>query len=352
LCLFGCRDGYVYCLDASSGELVWRFRAAPRDRRIVAYNQLESVWPVPGNVLIHGGSAYFVAGRCSYVDGGMVLYRVDPATGEVQARTRLYDRDPETGREPQKPVRGTSMPGALPDVLASDGTSIYLRHHRFGAELKEQTADVPHLFAPAGFLDGSWWHRTYWLFGTRMRSGWGGWTRAGRQAVAGRIMVMDESAVYAFGRLNQYNTSGTHIGLPPAHHPWGSGPKVKPHYVLFASGKDPKLVKEGKGRRARRRIKPRWTRSTDFWVRAMVLAGDVLFLAGPHSPFEDEQERAPSPGSGQRATLWVVAPKDGARVAEYPLDAPPAWDAMAAARGKLYLATTDGTVLCLGGKQP
>jgi outer membrane protein assembly factor BamB len=351
LCLFGCRDGYVYCLDASSGQLIWRFRAAPQDQRIVAYNQLESVWPVPGNVLIHHGSAYVVAGRCSYVDGGMVLYKLDPVTGEVQAQARLYDRDPETGQEPQKNVRGVSMPGALPDVLASDGTSVYLRHHRFDADLQEQAADVPHLFAPAGFLDGSWWHRTYWLFGTRMRTGWGGWTRAGRRATAGRIMVMDENTLYAFGRLNQYNTSGTHVGLPPAYHPWGSGPKVKPHYVLFASGKDPEVVKEGKGRRARREIKPRWTCSTDFWVRAMVLADDTLFLAGPHSPFEDEQPKGPSSASGKRAALWALSPKDGSRVAEYALDAPPAWDGMAAARGKLYLTDADGVVLCLTGSK-
>ena len=32
--IFGCRDGYVYCLTADDGKLVWRFRAAPIDQRI------------------------------------------------------------------------------------------------------------------------------------------------------------------------------------------------------------------------------------------------------------------------------------------------------------------------------
>ncbi len=45
-CLFGTRSGFVYCLRASDGALVWRFRAAPQDRRLFAYEQLESVWPV------------------------------------------------------------------------------------------------------------------------------------------------------------------------------------------------------------------------------------------------------------------------------------------------------------------
>ena len=31
LCLFGSRDGWIYCLAAKDGRLVWRYRAAPRE---------------------------------------------------------------------------------------------------------------------------------------------------------------------------------------------------------------------------------------------------------------------------------------------------------------------------------
>jgi len=336
LCLVGCRDGYVHCLRASDGEAVWRFRAAPQDRRIVAYNRLESVWPVHGSILVHNGSAYFAAGRSSYIDGGMWLYKLDPATGKVQAERRLYDRDPKSGEEPQKRVRGFSMPGALPDVLSSDGENIYMRHHRFDADLNEQDPNVPHLFCPAGFLDGSWWHRTYFLFGTRMQSGWGGWARAGHQAPAGRIMATGEEAVYSFGRLNQYNTAGTHVGLPPKMHPWGSTPKEQPHYVLFASDK--------------KRVKPQWTRSVDLWVRGMVLAEKALVLAGPPDPFASGRIDADPFAADKGGLLRVVSPKDGQQLAACPLSAPPAWDGLAAARGRLYVATTDGKVTCLAGK--
>ncbi|NQT88456.1 PQQ-binding-like beta-propeller repeat protein, partial [bacterium] len=40
--LFGSTDGFVTCLRASDGVVAWRFRAAPRDRRIVVFDQLES----------------------------------------------------------------------------------------------------------------------------------------------------------------------------------------------------------------------------------------------------------------------------------------------------------------------
>ncbi|KKL07669.1 hypothetical protein LCGC14_2583700, partial [marine sediment metagenome] len=46
LCLFGSRNGWVHCLRASDGQLVWRFRAARRQRWIVSSGQVESAWPV------------------------------------------------------------------------------------------------------------------------------------------------------------------------------------------------------------------------------------------------------------------------------------------------------------------
>ena len=59
LCLFGSKSGWVYCLRADDGRLVWRLRAAPLDERIVAYGQIESPWPVPGSVLVVDDVALF-----------------------------------------------------------------------------------------------------------------------------------------------------------------------------------------------------------------------------------------------------------------------------------------------------
>ena len=83
LCLFGSRDGWIYCLAAKDGRLVWRLRAAPRESRIVAYGQLESVWPVVCGVLVHDGLAYFTAGRHSDADGGVVVGAVEPKSGKL-----------------------------------------------------------------------------------------------------------------------------------------------------------------------------------------------------------------------------------------------------------------------------
>jgi len=52
LVLFGSSDGWAYCLRATDGAVVWRFHAAPEDRSIMAFEQLESAWPIHGSVLV------------------------------------------------------------------------------------------------------------------------------------------------------------------------------------------------------------------------------------------------------------------------------------------------------------
>ncbi len=384
LALFGSADGYVYCLRASDGALVWRFRAAPEDRRIVAYGQLESVWPVPGSVLVledgPGGSgqaaAYAVAGRTSYLDGGIYLYRLDPGTGRMLSQTRINNRDPQTDLPPQDEARGVDMPGGLPDVLSSDGEFVYMRHRRFDRKGVEQEPNVPHLFSPASFVDDSWWHRTYWVYGTKMNSGWGGWTTAGYQAPAGRLLVVDDSSVYGFGRLNQYARHGAHVGLPNPLLPWPPADndnrgRGTTHYELFACSKTPELIDVSPGgkkpaakppakkRRARprdtTRIKPQWSEQVDVVARAMVLADETLFVAGPpellaltaETSAQDLAAAEAAYEGKKGASLWAVSAEDGSKLAEYRLDSPPAFDGLIAAGGRLYLSTLDGRIVCM-----
>ncbi|MCD6392423.1 MAG: LamG domain-containing protein, partial [Planctomycetes bacterium] len=73
-----------------------------------------------------------------------------------------------------------------------------------GAPPATQRADRAHLFSPTGFVDDSWWHRTYWMYGSRFVSGWCGYYLSGKAAPAGRILCFDDNKVYGFGRKPQY----------------------------------------------------------------------------------------------------------------------------------------------------
>jgi len=67
----------------ADGALAWRYRAAPRDRRMGARGRLESVWPVSGAVLVLDGVVYASAGRSPYLDGGIFLVGLDARTGHA-----------------------------------------------------------------------------------------------------------------------------------------------------------------------------------------------------------------------------------------------------------------------------
>ncbi|MBL7133686.1 MAG: PQQ-binding-like beta-propeller repeat protein, partial [Phycisphaerae bacterium] len=87
--LFGCADGRVYCIRASDGALAWRFRAAPAERLIMDEGRLASAWRVHGSVIVQDGVLYCTAGRSSFIDGGLYVYALDPATGKVRHTCRL-----------------------------------------------------------------------------------------------------------------------------------------------------------------------------------------------------------------------------------------------------------------------
>ena len=98
-------------------------------------------------------------------------------------------------------------------------------------------------------------------------------------------------------------------------------------------------------------------------VRAMVKAGDVVFVAGPRDIVDEEQWRkllAQEPqvfarqaelfAGKEGSLLLAVSAHDGRKVAEMKLDFLPVFDGLVAAGGSLYLATTDGRVVCLKGR--
>ena len=77
----GSGDGWVYCLEATTGHLLWRFRAAPVERKILVHGRLLSTWPVGSGVLVANGVVYAASGIASY--DGTYVYALDALTGEI-----------------------------------------------------------------------------------------------------------------------------------------------------------------------------------------------------------------------------------------------------------------------------
>jgi outer membrane protein assembly factor BamB len=360
--LFGSADGWVYALRASDGKLAWRFRAAPEERRTFVNGQLESVWPVHGSVLVKDGELVVAAGRSSYLDGGIRLYRLEPETGRQISATVVYSPDAEKGKQPVD--AGKEMRGVLSDVLLADGEDVYMRHVKVDFETGDETGTGVHLFTPLGLLDDTWWHRGYWVVNDEFLSHWSAWWKVGNDVPSGRILSYSESSVFGYGR-DQYVRGNAGQ--------WRGGEK----YQLFAydRGSAEKGRREAdqrpssKSRKKRQRtaapatLKYRWTTQVPLFVTAMVVADRTMFMAGPPDIIRTEQTQGEqaltlenphevvATWAGEKgALLWAVSTEDGNKLAEYKLESLPVFDGMAATNGRLYLSMKNGRVLCLADK--
>jgi len=87
----GSADGYVHALEAASGRLLWRFRVAPIERRIMLYGRLSSTWPVNSGVVVRDGVAYAAAGLINR--DGTYVCALDAETGDLKWHNSVSGRD-------------------------------------------------------------------------------------------------------------------------------------------------------------------------------------------------------------------------------------------------------------------
>ena len=348
--VFGSADGWVYCLRTTDGEIIWKHQAAPHDRRLVAHGRVESVWPVHGSVLVRDGKVYASAGRSVHLDGGLHVLQLDLESGQVLARNRLAD--PFNGV-----AKGTQQ--GPTDLLSADDRSLYMRFQRWELETLKPFSDkadrdgeATRLICPTGMLDDSWFHRSHWTFGT---SGVYGDPRTiGTRAPAGNLLVFDDTVLCGYGRK-------------PGYFMWTTPVEFR----LFAADRPIEMVPlEFQDRQPpqaylwhpERQVAIRWEREIPLHARAMVLADDTLFVAGPpriakEGPPEtfmtesrlatDDAQRALDAWQGRSgAAIWAVSGKDGSKLMEIPLDAAPVWDGMAAVSGMLLVACENNSLAC------
>jgi len=363
LVLFGSADGWVYALRLADGELAWRFRAAPEELKTVALGQVESIWPVHGSVLVQGGVACFTAGRSSWLDGGILLYGLDPATGKTLWRTPARSEHPKVAREiagrgggsVKKIVQNAtdyrtfnspdksdafSMGGTTSDIMVGDGTSVFLRHLRFSRNGARQAGFARHLFSTSGLLDDAEVHRSHWVLGggdfsrLPVSYSWivnkgGGW--GSRIAVPyGLVMAFDEGAYWSVHRTLKYQ----YKLVAGPNRPFSPGEKAGPDFRKAGSGKASGLT---------------WSVDLPMRPRAMIRAGGALLIGGMPATIGRADPHAAYEGRAG-GLLWVVSPQNGRRTAEHKLDAPPVWDGLAAANGRLYVSTANGKLLCFAGR--
>lgn len=111
-------DGYLYCLKAADGSLVWRFRGGPDDRKILGNERLISMWPARGAPVIAEGKIYFAAGIWPFM--GIFLHALDAESGSV-----VWTNDGDGSTYIKQPHNADSFAGVAPQgYLAVSGDKL------------------------------------------------------------------------------------------------------------------------------------------------------------------------------------------------------------------------------------
>lgn len=316
LCLFGAKSGWVYCVRADDGRLVWRLRAAPLDERIVAYGQLESPWPVPGSVLVVDGTAYFAAGRQPFADGGILVFAVNPANGSIRWVKR-HNTVPQQGYYECSALEFDNF-----DLLHRQGAGVAMSRWVFDRTTGDMSIQRWDAFAKLNTGGGA------------AMVPQGCWSYAPRHQR--RIQSFTHRRPLVVFRDNQL--WGVMQGMKSVYRrdfDLDEGETFNARWITgWAAGQ---LSRDGKTAWRSQRLaeKAKWQvdafdgQADTQTIAAMLLAEDRLWIAG------------------SEGELRVLSADDGKLLTKHNLPAP-LWDGMAIASGRLFVSTADGKLLCLG----
>lgn len=292
LCLFGAHDGYVYALGAADGRLAWRVRVAPQERRMIAFGQVESVWPAIGTVLALDKVVYACAGRSTESDGGVAVCALDLATGR-----QLWAG--AVGPGPQRQI----------DALMLQDGKLVMRPACLDLETGKPVAAAPavgFVSGLEGIIDGAW---------TRIGNRRSGDHNFGR--VKAELFTWNDNMVYGCRGTGRscFAVSRAKLAEPVPPVPKGKQPPP-PAFAWQAP------------------------LPANHQAEALVLSANGLLLA--------VRKYDPNTNQGS-AFLWLMSTTDGKRLAEYPLPSPAVYEGLALAGARVYVSLQDGSVACLGG---
>jgi outer membrane protein assembly factor BamB len=329
LCLFGTAAGWVYALAADSGQLAWRLRAAPTDERIVAYGQVESPWPVPGAVLVIDDIAYFAAGRQPLADGGILVFAVDPLTGQ-RHWVRRIDSVPQKGFYENSGLEFDPF-----DILHAEGDSLAMSRWVLSRDGKEISVDKWDAFAKLNTGAGEVWvPRGSWTYGARHQHRFQG------EAPRRPLTVFRDRDVYSSldGTTNVFRRTFQLDQGETFDSKWITG------WEAVKTARD-----GGKPYRNHRiAANAQWTKDP-FADPEQPPAADPVYGTQLHNDVH-------AMALGSEDKLYVVHRDGRLKVIStetgYVTDAaqlpPPAWDGLAIAEQRLYLSTQTGQLICIG----
>jgi outer membrane protein assembly factor BamB len=325
LVLAGTANGYVYALNRDTGALAWRFRAAPREARILVNGAMESPWPVHGSIAVDGARIYVVAGRHTEADGGLWWWTLDADSGAVRAKGRIGQDEllPATTAERTKRTESLPWPGANNVPVLTPGQLLLngLSFERKGDGLAS------------------------WSMPQDMKGEWGMWKS---RFEFGHLVPGNQGMVNRYPELKGYmlsqygSTSGRifaingddfiNLGatITTAHRGGDGGDQI---VRLKRQKAFEQLLRDGKPINAYRGSVPVWEgpKNPNTGSTAMAVAGDAILVAHANP-----------------LALDVLNLEDGKQRQRIALPAAVIGGGISSDDGRVFITLVDGTVMALG----
>jgi outer membrane protein assembly factor BamB len=290
LCLIGCHDGWVYAFRAKDGQLAYRFRVAPWERRLADHGQIESVWPATGSVLVYNNTAFISAGRSTESDGGIAVMAFDPKTGK-----QIWSQA-VVGTPFGKKANWRGRPNDL--LFVRDGFVVM-----GNLNIDPKTGKLSLLTLP-------------------------GWKLYKGGAPKRKL---DETLGRHYHRFIRGRASADLMA-------WNDKLIAATDYAVTHTMAFPEDVKT-RALRFRKKDNFLWVpQMRGYQVLSVTLASNAALYAG--SIYTRNQP--------EKGFVRLLSLSDGKQISETVLPSPPVFDGMAVAGGKVYLSLRNGKLVCLG----
>ncbi len=221
---------------------------------------------------------------------------------------------------------------------------------------KQAANKTRHIFAVNGYLNDTWFHRAFWIYGASWKGGCGGFGSTGNSNHSGRIMISDGQDLYAYGRSKYgwgsaftYNLYKAPMGQPVAAKTAAPAPAARRGRKGKKGNRSPK-ARGGKSKRT-------WSVDIPVLARSIIKSGDKLIVAGPRKLYDEnaaileledaavsDKIAAQAESWNKKADLLVISAADGKVIKTINFDFAPVWDGIAVAEQALFVSGTNGVL--------
>ena len=308
-------DGWLYCLSADEGKLLWRFSGAPRREKIMGNEQMISRWPLRSGVAVENGIVTFSAGM--WPTEGVFVYALRAADGTV-----VWENATSGTNYIMQPHPGSfSMTGVAPQgylfghegqILIPTGRNVVAAYDRDTGKLLYYRGQ------PSNW--GNRWGGSWNFIADGLHFGWNCHVGPDIDVLVGEYTPDPRDSVMVFdaatgkerkelrGKLCGVVSNGTFYAS-------GSGKVTAYDLAAWLKGAKPEACTKWEAPHAR--------------AYEVIMAGDTLFVGGKGTVTAIDAVKG--------KVLWKDKVKGQVRN-------------LAAADGRLLASTTRGHIVCYGAK--